>query len=66
MPEPVVWLLIVYLVGGGKAYDDNLTSEQCHFAAEALKEGGIIEVDGLGLVPVKTAFCVDSPERRLG
>lgn len=67
--DPTAYLLIVWLVGGEQAYDDTLSGPQCHLAAEALKEGGLIEVEGLGRVQVVTASCIESADegdRRFG
>lgn len=62
MGATVPFLLIVWLVGGEQAYDDTLSGPQCHLAAEALKEGGLIEVEGLGQMRVVTATCIENAD----
>ena len=59
--EPVSvtgFMLILHLVGGLVFYDDTLSREDCHHAAEALKEGGRMVADGGGVYAVETAHCV--------
>lgn len=52
------FVLIIYLIGGLMTYDDTLTFDDCHRAAETLKEGGHVVVDGVGTLSVETASCV--------
>lgn len=54
------FLLVLYLAGGSMAFDDTLSGEDCHKLAEALKEGGAMQVSGKAPVVVETASCISA------
>ena len=55
----LVFVLVMHLINGDISYDDTMDKATCHAFAEALKEGGSVEVDGYGVISVETAQCIE-------
>ena len=60
------FLLVLYLTTGELAYDDTVTGEVCHALAEALKEGGKLNVEGLPPLDIESAECREAGEATAG
>lgn len=52
------FVLVLHLLSGDMAYDDMPDEASCHQMAEALKEGGALEIEGIGVLAVETAECI--------